>query len=122
MTDVKIIRQKRRSMMMRPVPGGFEVYIPHWMKPSSAEVKRFIKEGLAKLDDHQLPVPAEQTSRAEVLAMVDERRIKRAAWYSPGSRRAMEDATGRNVERNLSEPLVYAAAIRERGFRVVLDT
>lgn len=71
MTDVKIIRQKRRSMMMRPVPGGFEVYIPHWMKPSSTEVKRFIQQGLDKLEAHQLPIPAEQTSRAEVLAMVD---------------------------------------------------
>ena len=59
---------------------------------------------------------------AEVLAMVDERRIPRAAWDAPGDRRPLEDVTPRHVERILSDPLVDAGAIRERGFRIVLDT
>lgn len=59
---------------------------------------------------------------AEVLAMVAEERIPRAAWDGPGGRETADDATSRHVERVLADPLVEVEAIRARGFRVVLDT
>lgn len=58
---------------------------------------------------------------AEVLSMVDGGRIPRAAWDASGGREARGDATDRHVERILADPLVDVAAVRERGFRVVLD-
>ncbi len=68
--DVKIRRQNRRSLMMRAVPGGIEVFIPHWLDETNPQVKRFIKQGLTKLSDTVQPPPAEQTSEAQILAMV----------------------------------------------------
>jgi phosphomannomutase len=59
---------------------------------------------------------------AEVLSMVEGKRIPRAAWDAPGGRRASGDATSRHVERILADPLVDVEAVRGRGFRVVLDT
>ena len=58
----------------------------------------------------------------EVLAMVDRGRIPRAAWDGSGGRRTSEEATSRHLERILSDPLVDKTAIRQRGFRVALDT
>ena len=69
---VKIYRQKRRTMMMRVVPGGVEVFIPHTLKANSKVVREFIKDGLTKLDGHMLPVPAEQSSTDDILTMVDQ--------------------------------------------------
>ncbi|MGH7565373.1 MAG: phosphoglucosamine mutase [Gemmatimonadota bacterium] len=59
---------------------------------------------------------------AEVLSMVDGGRIPRAAWDASGGREARADATARHVKRILADPLVDVAAVRKRGFRVVLDT
>jgi phosphomannomutase len=59
---------------------------------------------------------------AEVLSMVEGKRIPRAAWDAPGGRRTSGDATSRHVERILADPLVDVEAVRGRGFRVVLDT
>lgn len=70
--NVTIRRQHRRSLMMRVVPGGVEVYIPHWMNPRSREVQAFIRKGLAKLEDQIPAVPAEQTTTEEIHAMVAE--------------------------------------------------
>lgn len=69
--NITIRRQHRRSLMMRPVPGGFEVYIPRWLKPTNPKVTEFIHEGLTKFGSEPPPIPAELTSRAEILAMVD---------------------------------------------------
>lgn len=74
--NITIRRQHRRSLMMRPVPGGFEVYIPRWMSPKNPKVSQFIEEGLAKLGSQPLPVPIEQTSRESILAMIDEWAMK----------------------------------------------
>jgi predicted metal-dependent hydrolase len=67
---IKIRRQNRRSLMMRPVPGGFEVFIPRWMKKNSPQVRAFIEEGMAKIGDAP-PVPPERTSREQILGMVE---------------------------------------------------
>jgi predicted metal-dependent hydrolase len=69
---IKIQRQRRRNLMMRRIPGGIEVFIPHYLKPTSIEVKNFIAEGLAKFEGQMLPIPAEQTSADEILRMVDD--------------------------------------------------
>lgn len=70
--NITIRRQHRRSLMMRPVPGGFEVYIPRWMSPRDPKVSQFIEEGLAKLGTQPPPVPLEQTSRETILLMIHE--------------------------------------------------
>ncbi|MEZ4667096.1 MAG: M48 family metallopeptidase [Anaerolineae bacterium] len=70
--NITIRRQHRRSLMMRPVPGGFEVYIPRWLKPTNPKVTEFIQQGLNKFGNQPPPIPAEQTNRAQILAMVDE--------------------------------------------------
>lgn len=59
---------------------------------------------------------------AEVLGLVDEGRIPRAAWDGAGDRRDLEGVTERHVARILDDPLVDVAAVRGRRFRVVLDT
>jgi predicted metal-dependent hydrolase len=69
--NIVIRRQHRRSMMMRPVPGGFEVYIPRWMRPDNPKVTEFIQTGLQKLGTAPPPIPVEQTSREQIIEMVD---------------------------------------------------
>lgn len=59
--------------MMRVVPGGVEVYIPHWVDKDDPQVQRFIDDGLKQLQDHVKPPPDEQTSEAQIRAMI-------AAW------------------------------------------
>ncbi len=55
---VEIKQQKRKSLAMRVKPdGSIIVSIPHWVKPTHPEVKKFIKQGLAKLETH---IPDEQ--------------------------------------------------------------
>jgi phosphomannomutase len=58
---------------------------------------------------------------AAVLAMVDGGRIPRAAWDGSGGRETRADATERHVARILADPLVDGEAVRNRGFKVVLD-
>ncbi len=72
--DLKITvrRQHRASLMMRPVPGGYEVFIPRWLKPGSPKVRQFIDQALLKLGSNPPPIPAEQTSRDQIFRMVDE--------------------------------------------------
>jgi len=54
--NITIRRQHRRSLMMRPVPGGFEVYIPRWMRPDNPKVTEFIHSGLQKLGTEPPPI------------------------------------------------------------------
>ncbi len=50
---VHIQRQNRKSLSMRVnAAGEVIVAIPRWMKPSNPQVKRFIKQGLVKLQDY----------------------------------------------------------------------
>jgi hypothetical protein len=69
---ITIRRQNRRSIMMRAVPGGFEVFIPRWMKEDHPKVRAFVQSGLEKLGQQVPPIPAEQTSISQIREMVDE--------------------------------------------------
>ena len=56
--QVEIKQQRRKSLAMRVKPdGSVVVSIPHHVRPTHPEVKKFIKEGLAKLETH---IPAEK--------------------------------------------------------------
>jgi hypothetical protein len=68
MTDIRIHRQNRRSLVMKRTPVGLVVFIPRWLKPDSAQVRAFIDEGIRKLG---APAPAaEQSSPDDIRAMV----------------------------------------------------
>lgn len=75
MTDelnIKIRRQNRRSMMMRPIPGGAEVFIPHYFDEHDKEVQTFIKKALKKLEKHMKDLPPEKTSRTQIMKFVED--------------------------------------------------
>jgi hypothetical protein len=68
MDNVRIHRQKRRSLVMKRTPVGLVVFIPRWLKPDSPQVRAFIEEGIRKLGT---PPPAvEQSSTTEIRRMV----------------------------------------------------
>lgn len=68
MNNIRIHRQRRRSMVMKRTPVGLVVFIPKWLKPESKQVRQFIAEGIAKLG---VPAPTtEQTTPAELRAML----------------------------------------------------
>jgi len=68
--EIKIYRQNRRNLMMRPTPGAIEVYIPHQLDENDTLVKDFIAKGLKKIGDKVPDVPPEKTSRKAIKAMV----------------------------------------------------
>ncbi len=67
-TPLKIIRQNRRSMMMRATLGGVEVYIPARYQAGDKCVVNFIKKNLPKLAEHVPPAPPVQLSQAQLNA------------------------------------------------------
>ncbi|MCU0496913.1 MAG: M48 family metallopeptidase [Anaerolineae bacterium] len=67
--NIKIRRQQRKSLLMRVVRGGVEVYIPRWLKPDSAEVQIFIQKALVQLESKIPPKREEITSRATLRAL-----------------------------------------------------
>lgn len=67
---IKIRRQNRSSMLMRPVPGGVEVFIPHFFTEDHPEVQKFIQQGLPQVQDHIGDIPPEKTSRQQIMEMV----------------------------------------------------
>ena len=68
MNNIRIHRQKRRSLVMKLTPVGLVVFIPRWLKPNSPQVRQFIEEGVKKLG---MPIPTvEQTSIDEIRAMM----------------------------------------------------
>lgn len=70
--DIKIRRQKRKSLVMKLTPGGIVVYIPRWLRRGSPQVRAFIEGGLKKLNAMALPpLPPQQTSPDDLRAMVD---------------------------------------------------
>ena len=70
MNNIRIHRQRRRSMVMKRTPVGLVLFIPNWMKPNSPQVREFIADGIAKLG---MPAPAsEQTRPAELRAILRE--------------------------------------------------
>lgn len=51
--EVEIKRQNRKTLAMRVTPSGdVVVMIPTWIKPTHPQVKRFIRDGLRRLDAH----------------------------------------------------------------------
>lgn len=68
--DIKIYRQKRRSFMMRPIPGAIEVYIPYQYAENDKDVQDFIAQGLEKLDGKIPEIPPDKTPQAEIRQMV----------------------------------------------------
>lgn len=72
MTDqpIKIIRQHRRSMMMRTVPGAIEVYIPSRYNEGDKCVVNFIKKNLSKVQQYQMPEPEHKLIERDILGMV----------------------------------------------------
>lgn len=69
---IAVRRQRRSSIMMRAVPGGFEVFIPLWMRPNDRRVRAFIEQGLAKLGGAARPAPPVLTPREEIIALARE--------------------------------------------------
>lgn len=67
---IKIRRQRRKTMMIRPIPGYIEVFIPNYADPDDPQVTRFIDQYLEKHQHHLLPEPAEQTPREVILQLV----------------------------------------------------
>lgn len=66
--NVRVHRQRRRSLVMKRTPVGLVVFIPKWLKPDSPQVRAFIEEGIKKLG---VPPPAvEQTTQKQMRAMV----------------------------------------------------
>lgn len=70
--EIKIYKQKRRSLMLRPFPNGIEVYIPYQLSEEDKLVQDFIQKGIAKYADKIQIQPEEKTSRAALLAMVSD--------------------------------------------------
>ena len=68
--EIKIYRQNRRNLMMRPVPGAVEVYIPHQLSEDDPDVQDFIAKGLKKFGDNIPEIPPEVTSQKAIKAMV----------------------------------------------------
>lgn len=67
---VIIRRQNRRSMMMRPVPGAYVVYIPRSLNPHSPTVRNFIQNALAKFNYQVVPIPEEKITRDQIRALM----------------------------------------------------
>lgn len=68
--EIKIYRQRRATLMMRPVPGAIEVYIPYQLKENDRVVKDFIAKGLRKFGDNIPDIPPEVTSKQTIKRMV----------------------------------------------------
>jgi hypothetical protein len=68
MTEIRIHRQNRRSMVMKRTPVGLVVFIPRWLKPDSPKVRQFIEEGIQKLG---IPAPTvEQSSTNDLRSLL----------------------------------------------------
>jgi len=70
--DIRIIRQNRRSMMMRVVPGAVEVFIPTRYQSGDRCVVQFIRKNLPKVQPHLLPAPPELITQAQIMAMMQD--------------------------------------------------
>ncbi len=56
--------------MIRAVPGGFEVFIPRWMRKDNPKVRAFIQAGIEKLGEKVPPLPEAKTSQTEIKRMI----------------------------------------------------
>jgi predicted metal-dependent hydrolase len=67
---IKFIRQNRRSMMMRAVPGVIEVFIPTHYQESDKCVVNFVKKNLPKIQAYSLPEPEHKITQQDILDLV----------------------------------------------------
>ena len=70
--DIRIHRQKRRSMVLKVTPVGIVVFIPKHLKETSPTVQKFIADALERVGPREFPSPIEQTSPDALRALVDE--------------------------------------------------
>lgn len=63
---VQVIRQNRRTLMMRALPGVVEVYIPFRLSEEDKVVREFIAQGMQKLSGKLPQLPHIQTPRATI--------------------------------------------------------
>lgn len=72
--QVTIKRQNRKSLLMRLTPqGDVVVFIPHWIKPHDPQVKKFIRDGLEKIDAHLPAEPPPQLHDARTVRALTRR-------------------------------------------------
>lgn len=71
---VRIIRQHRRAMMMRVVPGAIEVYIPSRYHETDKCVRHFLNKHLPKARALAIPEPPHHLTESDLLALVEEYR------------------------------------------------
>lgn len=119
--EIRIHRQRRRSMVMKRTPVGLVVFIPRWLKPNSAQVRAFIEEGIRKLGT---PPPAlEQSSPDEIRALVrawaarlgvEPGRVQFRAMYQKwGSCSSRGNITLNTALCNVSRPLAEYVVLHE---------
>jgi YgjP-like, metallopeptidase domain len=70
MPKIKIYRQNRRNLMMRPVPGALEVFIPYQLDEQDPLVQDFIAKGLQEFDGNVPELPPEITPKETIRKMV----------------------------------------------------
>ena len=68
--DIKIYRQNRANLMMRPTVGALEVYIPYQLSEDDTLVQDFIAQGVAKFADKIPEIPPDLTPHKAIKAMV----------------------------------------------------
>jgi hypothetical protein len=68
---VRVIRQHRRAMMMRVVPGAIEVYIPARYQETDKCVVNFLNKHLPKARALAIPEPPHHLTEADILWLVD---------------------------------------------------
>ena len=68
--EIKIYRQNRQNLMMRPTVGAVEVYIPYQLTEDHPDVKAFIKKGLKQFGDNIPEAPPKRTSKKVIKSMV----------------------------------------------------
>lgn len=68
--EIKIYRQNRANLMMRPTVGALEVYIPYQLSEDDKLVQDFIAKGVEKFADAIPDIPPDVTSRKTIKAMV----------------------------------------------------
>lgn len=69
--EVTIKQQpNRKSMVMRITASGVRVFIPDWLSPNDRRVRKFVAEGLRKLQQYDLPERVQYNSDEDIRAMV----------------------------------------------------
>jgi hypothetical protein len=68
--NIKVQKQKRKSLVMKVTPRGIQVIIPEELDKHSDQVRNFIRAGLKKLPRQVPAAPRHALSRQELLKLV----------------------------------------------------